>query len=49
MSPDRKYSIVDPPVCLEEGQRYEIILTLDRYQDMPEQKANILIDSVSYK
>ena len=48
MSPDEKHVVVDQPLCLEEGQRYEIVLTFDQYDNKtPEPKASILIDSVS--
>ena len=48
MNPDSTYTeIVDPPLCLEEGQRYKIQLTFDQYDaGAPNPGANILIDSV---
>ena len=33
MSPDQKHSVVPGPLCLEEGQRYEIVLTFDQYDN----------------
>ncbi len=38
MSPDQKYAVVDHPLCLEEGQRYEIVVSLDRYDQVRKRK-----------
>ncbi len=47
MSPDERHVVLDKPLCLEEGQKYEITLTFDQYDvNNPEPKASILIDSV---
>ncbi len=48
MAPDKTYTEITPPLCLEEGQRYEIKFTFPQYDPAaPDPKANILIDSVS--
>ncbi len=50
MSPDKPYTEIEPPLCLEEGQRYQIKFTFDQYDPAtPDPKANILIDSVIRK
>ena len=49
MSPDKPYTDVVPPFCLEEGKRYQIKLTFDQFDPAKsDPKANILIDSVWY-
>lgn len=49
MSPDQRHTLVQGPLCLEEGKRYEILLSFDQYDDAnPDRKASILIDSVSF-
>lgn len=47
MPSQQRHTIVGNPVCLEEGQRYQIKLTFDQYDpNTPDPKSNILIDSV---
>ena len=48
MSTDQPFTEIAPSLCLEEGQRYQLKFTFDRYDPgAPDPKANILIDSVS--
>lgn len=47
MDSRQKHSTIIPPLCLEDGKRYQIKLTFDRYdENNPDPKASILIDSV---
>jgi hypothetical protein len=47
MSPEKMYTDIAPPFCLEEGQRYQIKFTFDQYDPAKnDPKANILIDAV---
>eukprot|EP00094_Tigriopus_californicus_P009037 TCALIF_08711-PA protein Name:"Similar to LanB1 Laminin subunit beta-1 (Drosophila melanogaster)" AED:0.08 eAED:0.08 QI:0/0.86/0.81/1/0.86/0.87/16/623/1807 len=48
MPNNQRHTIVGNPVCLEEGQRYQIKLTFDQYDpNTPDPKSNILIDSIA--
>ena len=48
MSPDQLYTEITPPLCLEEGQRYELKFTFDHYDPAaPSISHNILIDSIA--
>ena len=48
MTPDKLYTEIAPPFCLEEGQRYQIKFTFDQFDPAKtDPKANILIDSVT--
>jgi hypothetical protein len=44
----QKHTVAPNPLCLEEGQRYQIKLTFDQYDaNNPDPKSSILLDSVS--
>ena len=48
MDPGTKQTVLDTPLCLEEGKRYQIKLISDQYDPAaPNPKAAILIDAVS--
>ena len=48
MSNEQRYVVLDKPLCLEEGKRYQIKLTFDQYDETnPDPKASIRIDSVN--
>jgi hypothetical protein len=47
MADGERHSVVERPLCLEDGKRYQIKLTFDQYDKInPQPKASILIDSV---
>lgn len=48
MQPDNSFTEIPNPICLEEGQRYQLKFTFDQYDPgAPDPKANILIDSIA--
>ena len=49
MNPEQTFTVIEPPLCLEEGQQYKIKFTFDQYQDSPDPAASIYIDSVSFQ
>ena len=47
MDPDKLYTEIEPPLCLEEGANYELKFTFNDYdQGTPAPTAKILIDSI---